>query len=139
MVERLGSPVTFGVYAVLCIVTIVFVRAMSRKRSRSCWNKFALAQLSIVVPVYDNWWLTARCLSELNWLHRSGSVLFETIVVDNASIDETPEAIDAFPWVRYLRHGRTGTLPERVTPARALPRRRSCSFSTTMPIRSAMR
>ncbi len=28
MVERLGSPVTFGVYAVLCIVTIVFVRAM---------------------------------------------------------------------------------------------------------------
>ena len=28
MVERLGSPATFGVYAVLCIVTIVFVRAM---------------------------------------------------------------------------------------------------------------
>jgi MFS transporter, SP family, galactose:H+ symporter len=28
MVERLGSPATFGVYALLCIVTIVFVRAM---------------------------------------------------------------------------------------------------------------
>ncbi len=67
-------------------------------------NKFALAQLSIVIPVYDNWWLTARCLSELDRLHRSGSVLFETIVVDNASTDETPEAIAAFPWVRYLRH-----------------------------------
>jgi GT2 family glycosyltransferase len=63
-----------------------------------------LAQLSIVIPVYDNWWLTARCLSELDRLQRSGSVLFETIVVDNASTDETPEAIGAFPWVRYLRH-----------------------------------
>jgi sugar porter (SP) family MFS transporter len=28
MVERFGSPATFGVYALLCIVTIVFVRAM---------------------------------------------------------------------------------------------------------------
>lgn len=63
-----------------------------------------MAQLSIVIPVYDNWWLTARCLNELGRLHRSGSVPFETIVVDNASTDETPEAIAAFPWVRYLRH-----------------------------------
>ena len=62
------------------------------------------AQLSIVIPVYDNWWLTARCLRELDQLHRSGSAPFETIVVDNASTDETPEAIAAFPWVRYLRH-----------------------------------
>jgi sugar porter (SP) family MFS transporter len=28
MVERLGSPATFGAYAALCIVTILFVRAM---------------------------------------------------------------------------------------------------------------
>ncbi|HYL27963.1 MAG TPA: sugar porter family MFS transporter [Candidatus Nitrosotalea sp.] len=28
MLERLGRPVTFGIYAVLCIVTILFVRAM---------------------------------------------------------------------------------------------------------------
>jgi sugar porter (SP) family MFS transporter len=28
MVERLGSPATFGAYAVLCIVTILFVRTM---------------------------------------------------------------------------------------------------------------
>jgi GT2 family glycosyltransferase len=63
-----------------------------------------LAQLSIVIPVYDNWWLTARCLSELAALQRVGSASFETIVVDNASTDETPEAIAAFSWVRYLRH-----------------------------------
>jgi GT2 family glycosyltransferase len=60
-------------------------------------------QLSIVIPVYGNWWLTARCLRELDRL-RSRTPTFETIVVDNASQDETPTAIAAFPWVRYLRH-----------------------------------
>jgi GT2 family glycosyltransferase len=60
-------------------------------------------QLSIVVPVYDNWWLTARCLRELDRLRESGATVFETIVVDNGSTDETPDAIAAFPWVRYLR------------------------------------
>jgi GT2 family glycosyltransferase len=59
--------------------------------------------LSIVIPVYGNWWLTARCLRELDRL-RERSVPFETIVVDNASGDETPRAIAGFPWVRYLRH-----------------------------------
>ncbi|MGA8575923.1 MAG: glycosyltransferase family 2 protein [Candidatus Cybelea sp.] len=61
-------------------------------------------QLSVVIPVYDNWWLTARCLRELDRLRGASSVSFETIVVDNASRDETPEAIAEFPWVRYLRH-----------------------------------
>ncbi len=62
-------------------------------------------QLSIVIPVYDNWWLTSRCLRELERL-REASVTFETIVVDNASGDETPQAIAEFPSVRYLRHER---------------------------------
>ena len=62
-------------------------------------------QLSIVIPVYDNWWLTARCLRELDGL-RDAAVSFETIVVDNASRDETPQSIREFPWVRYLRHER---------------------------------
>ncbi len=63
-------------------------------------------ELSIVIPVYDNWWLTARCLRELDALRDAGSVSFETIVVDNASRDETPDAIALFPWVRYLRFER---------------------------------
>lgn len=62
-------------------------------------------ELSIVIPVYDNWWLTARCLRELDGL-RDRTVRFETIVVDNASRDETPGSIRDFPWVRYLRHER---------------------------------
>jgi GT2 family glycosyltransferase len=62
-----------------------------------------LPSLSIVVPVYDNWWLTRRCLRELD-RYRDGSVSFETIVIDNGSHDETPHAIAEFSWVRYLRH-----------------------------------
>lgn len=59
-------------------------------------------QLSIVVPVYGNWWMTRRLLHALEPL-RDGGVPFETIVVDNASRDETPDAIGAFGWVRYER------------------------------------
>jgi GT2 family glycosyltransferase len=59
-------------------------------------------QLSVVVPVYNNWWMTARLLGELERL-RDGAA-FETIVVDNASTDETRAEIERFSWVRYLRH-----------------------------------
>lgn len=60
-------------------------------------------QLTIIIPVYDNWWLTARALRELD-RSREGTLPFETIVVDNASTDETPRAISVeFPWVRYVR------------------------------------
>ncbi len=61
--------------------------------------------LTVVIPVYDNWWLTARTLRVLDGL-RGSTVPFETIVVDNASSDETPSAIDAFPWARYERMDR---------------------------------
>ncbi len=59
-------------------------------------------RLSIVIPVYDNWWLTARSLRALDAL-RDVAPPFEAIVVDNASSDETPEGMRAFPWVRYDR------------------------------------
>lgn len=58
-------------------------------------------RLSVVIPVYDNWWLTARALRALDGLH--GALPFETIVVDNASRDETPEGMRDFPHVRYER------------------------------------
>jgi len=60
--------------------------------------------LSVVIPVYDNWWLTARCLRRLQEAAQTSAIAFETIVVDNASTDETPRAIAEFPEVRYLRH-----------------------------------
>ena len=61
-------------------------------------------KLSIVIPVYNNWFLTRRCLHELDRLRQTGRIPFETIVVDNASSDETPEAIARLPWVRYRRN-----------------------------------
>jgi GT2 family glycosyltransferase len=61
-------------------------------------------QLSVVIPVYNNWFLTRRCLRRLDRLRQTGPTAFETIVVDNASTDETPAAIADFPWVRYRRH-----------------------------------
>ncbi len=60
--------------------------------------------LSVVVPVYGNWWLTERCLRELERLRDVSATGFEAIVVDNASPDETPESIASFPWVRYVRN-----------------------------------
>jgi GT2 family glycosyltransferase len=62
-----------------------------------------LSPLSIVIPVYNNWWLTQRCLRALEGLRGDAGALLETIVVDNASNDQTAEAIGGFHWVRYLR------------------------------------
>lgn len=61
-------------------------------------------QLSIVIPVYNNWWLTERCLRVLDRLRAQSAVAFETIVVDNASTDETRAEIVSFDWVRYRRN-----------------------------------
>lgn len=60
------------------------------------------ARLSVVIPVYGNWWLTARCLRELAALRDAGAPAFETIIVDNASPDGTARELEAFPWVRVL-------------------------------------
>ncbi|HEY1976336.1 MAG TPA: glycosyltransferase family 2 protein [Candidatus Baltobacteraceae bacterium] len=59
-------------------------------------------QLSVVVPVYNNWWMTARLLAELDRLR--DAVPFETVVVDNASTDETQTEIARYAWVRYVRN-----------------------------------
>lgn len=67
-------------------------------------NLAAEPQLSIVIPVYNNWWLTERCLRVLDDVRERSGVAFETIVVDNASTDETSAEITRFPSVAYLRN-----------------------------------
>ncbi|MGZ3496583.1 MAG: glycosyltransferase [Vulcanimicrobiaceae bacterium] len=64
------------------------------------------ARVSVVIPIYNNWWLTDRSLRALDRLRGTSATPFETIVVDNASTDETEREIARFPWVRYLRQER---------------------------------
>ncbi len=60
--------------------------------------------LSVVIPVRNNWWLTRRCLDALAALRTEGATAFDVIVVDNASTDETPAAMQRdFSWVCTLR------------------------------------
>lgn len=62
-----------------------------------------MTQLSVVIPVYNNWWMTARVLRVLDRLRDASGTSFETIVVDNASADETQASMREFPNVRYQR------------------------------------
>lgn len=59
--------------------------------------------VSVVVPAYNNWWLTQRCLDALDALRATAAVRFETIVVDNASGDETPQRLSEIAWIRSVR------------------------------------
>jgi len=43
MVARLGQSVTFGVYAALCVVTILFVRAMVPETKRELLERIRVA------------------------------------------------------------------------------------------------
>ena len=49
--------------------------------------------LSIVIPVYNQWPLTERCLKSLAETIRGLNC--EVIVIDNGSSDATAEALDA--------------------------------------------
>ena len=59
--------------------------------------------VSIVVPAYNNWWLTRRCLQAVEEMRSATSVRFETIVVDNGSSDETAEQLARTGGIRSLR------------------------------------
>lgn len=58
---------------------------------------------SIIIPVFNKAALTRQCLETIRpTLEGAGEG--EIIVVDNASSDETPEMLRAFPWVRVIRN-----------------------------------
>ncbi|HKE37129.1 MAG TPA: glycosyltransferase family 2 protein, partial [Candidatus Baltobacteraceae bacterium] len=60
---------------------------------------------SIVIPVFNKAELTRNCLATLQST-LAGAGEGEVIVVDNASSDETPEVLAAFPWIRLIRNER---------------------------------
>lgn len=58
-----------------------------------------LHNLSIVIPVWNNWNFTKSCLNDLVQLPPD---THEIVVVDNGSTDETPDGIKAFN-INYVR------------------------------------
>jgi GT2 family glycosyltransferase len=58
--------------------------------------------VTIVIPVYNNWWVTFRCLRALQ--SNSDSTPYEIIVVDDASTDQTKEALKSLRGITVLRN-----------------------------------
>ncbi|MDZ7785049.1 MAG: glycosyltransferase [Halioglobus sp.] len=59
----------------------------------------ATPQVSIIIPVFNNWQFTWQCLRSVHE-HTTGS--YELIVVDNHSTDETPELLAAMQGIRVI-------------------------------------
>lgn len=58
--------------------------------------------VSIIIPAWNKWDYTFRCLVSL--LEHTREVSYETIVVDNASTDETAAALPLLPGLRFHRN-----------------------------------
>jgi GT2 family glycosyltransferase/SAM-dependent methyltransferase/glycosyltransferase involved in cell wall biosynthesis len=86
-------------------------QSMPRREGRSLGTlvvgdvpQFALGdepEVSIIVPVHDNWALTAACLRSLSL--DASAVRYEIIAVDDASTDETRELLPAVAGIRAVR------------------------------------
>jgi GT2 family glycosyltransferase len=58
---------------------------------------------SIIIPVFNKAALTRQCLDTIR-ATLEGAGEGEIIVVDNASSDETPALLRAYPWIRVIRN-----------------------------------
>jgi GT2 family glycosyltransferase len=61
----------------------------------------ASSVVTVVIVTHGSWSLTEKCLESLS--DQRADLLFDVIVVDNASDDDTPERIRrAFPWIHLF-------------------------------------
>lgn len=65
-------------------------------------GSFERPTVSIVIPAWNKWDYTFRCL--LSLVENTSGVAHETIVVDNASTDETATALPRLPGLRVHRN-----------------------------------
>ena len=59
--------------------------------------------VSVIVPVFNQWDVTARCLASL--FRCDPEIPIQVVVVDDASNDETPNMLSGLPGVDILRNG----------------------------------
>jgi GT2 family glycosyltransferase len=58
--------------------------------------------VTVIIPVYNNWWITYRCLRALQ--SNSDSTPYEVVVVDDASSDQTMEALRSIRGITVVRN-----------------------------------
>lgn len=58
--------------------------------------------ITVVIPVYNNWWVTYRCLRALQ--SNSDKTPYELVVVDDASTDQTQDALENLRGITVVRN-----------------------------------
>ncbi|MDQ7075215.1 MAG: glycosyltransferase [Gammaproteobacteria bacterium] len=65
-------------------------------------KKLRKTNVSIIIPVYNNWGYTEKCLQSIR--NHPSFCQIEVIVVDDCSTDETPQQIHNFPEAVYIKN-----------------------------------
>ena len=68
--------------------------------------------VSIIVPVYNQWRLTRICLNSILQTSVGSGVSFEIILADNGSIDETTHAAQLYPGIKVITAGKDDNLAQ---------------------------
>ena len=66
------------------------------------FKKYEKPKVSIIIPVYNKWQFTYHCLHAIE--KNTSDILFEVIVVDNASVDETSTLLSGIEHITYIRN-----------------------------------
>ncbi|SET23001.1 Glycosyltransferase, GT2 family [Nitrosomonas marina] len=67
-----------------------------------CFQESTDPEISIIIPVYNKSLYTFTCLKSIH--ENSGSNLYEVIVVDDASSDDTPQMLDNVTGITVIRN-----------------------------------
>lgn len=59
--------------------------------------------VSVIVPVFNQWSVTTRCLTSL--FNCDTDIMIQVVVVDDGSTDETPRMLPSLPGLDVLRNG----------------------------------